>query len=712
MPNASVIDTIVLSGHNHIDALLDKGPDWNYQNPGGNVITYTFSVASGNEPGESGQLAFSAAQQQHTRAAMAYVSSITGIVFSETSNGDAANVHFCNTDIQDSTTSGLCSWYGDASVIIKTNELVSYKGTAYIYLDNTQFGAQNSNLTPGGAGYETLLHEIGHMLGLKHPFETMPENTATLPFSEDSSLYTLMSYREEGGPYSSFSAYDIAALNWIYGRDGLGGALGIGSVTGARYLTGSGQADFLTGTAANDTLRGEGGNDTIDGGAGEDTAVFSGASSAYNFSSMADGAFRIQGADGTDILRAVEIFQFSNGAFRRSELADNTAPAAPTLSVPKNGAGYIDGNAPFLSGIAEAGSTVKVFAGVTQLGSAVANNDGFWTLQAGILADGSYSVTATATDQSNNVSVSSAPFSFKVDGLAPVAPTASMSLAAGGNQPQFSGNGEVGTTIYLVDPTNDVLGKTTVDSAGKWNIAAAPMADGAYSLTVQSVDIADNSTAAASKLVFSVASTLNRTGTAGNDVLAGSAGNNALAGLGGLDMAVFSGARANYTVAEFINGHTVTAKTGADGLDSLIGVERIKFADAHVAIDIDGVGGQAYRLYQAAYDRAPDLGGVGFWIAKMDQGVSFAAVASAFLDQPEFISLYGANSSNTTFVTKLYQHVLHRPLDQAGADFWVKGLDNGVSRGEVLRGFSESAENIAQVVGTIGNGFEYTLFTG
>lgn len=712
MPTASDIEQIVLSGHNHIDALLDKGPDWNYQNPGGNVITYTFSIASGNEPGESGQVAFSAQQMANTRIAMAYVSSVTGIVFTETSNGAAANVHFCNTDIQDSSTSGLCSWYGDASIIIATNELVSYKGTAYIYLDNTQFGAQNSNLTPGGAGYETLLHEIGHMLGLKHPFETMPENSNTLSFNEDSSAFTLMSYRDSGGPYSTFSPYDIAALNWIYGRDGLGGALGIGSATGARYLTGSADNEILTGTAANDVLQGMGGDDRIDGGAGEDTAIFSGLSSAYNVSTLSSGAVRVQGADGVDELTSVEIFQFSNGSFRRSELVDTTPPAAPTLSVPKNSAGYIDGNTPFLSGIAEAGATVKVFAGATQLGSAVADVRGFWTMQSIALADGSYSVVASATDGSGNVSPSTAPFAFRIDALAPTVPTASVVLATGGNQPAFSGSGEVGTAIHLVDATNIVLGSTVVGASGAWSITTAPLANASYSVKVQSVDAADNTTNAASSHTFSVNSTLNKVGSAGADQLTGTAGNNALSGLGGIDTALYAGARSNYTVARDTNGYTVNAKSGSDGLDALIGVERIKFADASVAIDINGIGGQAFRLYQAAYDRAPDLAGVGFWMSRMDQGVSFSAVAAAFLDQPEFITLYGANSTNTTFVDKLYQHVLHRPLDQAGADFWVKQLDNGVARGEVLKGFSESNENIAQVVGTIQNGFEYIPFTG
>lgn len=712
MPKASAIDQIVFSGHNHIDALLDKGPDWNYQNPGGNVITYTFSISSGLESGETGQVAFSPSQQANTRAAMAYVSSITGIVFTETNNGAAANVHFCNTDIQDSSTSGLCSWYGDASIVISTNELVSYKGTAYIYLDNKQFGAQNSNLTPGGAGYETLLHEIGHMLGLKHPFETMPENTNTLSFGEDSSMFTLMSYRDFGGPYSTFSPYDIAALNWLYGRDGLGGALGVGSATGARYLTGTAGDENLVGTSANDVLQGLGGNDRMDGGEGEDTAIFSGLSTAYNVSTLSNGAVRVQGADGVDELTSIEIFQFSNGSFRRSELVDTTPPAVPTVSVPKNAAGYIVGNTPFLSGIAEAGSTVKVFAGATQLGSAVADAKGFWTMQSIVLADGSYSVVATATDLSGNVSPSTAPFAFKIDAHAPTVPTATAVLATGGNQPAFSGTGEVGTTIVLLDASKIVLGKTVVGASGAWNITTAPLANASYNVTVQSVDVADNTTSAGNNAVFTVNSALNKVGTAGADQLTGTAGNNALSGLGGIDTAVYAGARSNYTVAADTNGYTVNAKTGSDGFDALIGVERIKFADASVAIDINGIGGQAYRLYQAAYDRAPDLAGVGFWMAKMDQGVSFSAVAAAFLDQPEFISLFGANSTNTTFVDKLYQHVLHRPLDQAGADFWVKQLDNGVARGEVLKGFSESGENVAQLVGTIQNGFEYLPYTG
>ena len=55
-----------------------------------------------------------------------------------------------------------------------------------------------------------------------------------------------------------------------------------------------------------------------------------------------------------------------------------------------------------------------------------------------------------------------------------------------------------------------------------------------------------------------------------------------------------------------------------DGEDTLVSVERLVFSDVTVALDLDGVGGQAYRIYKAAFDREPDSGGLGYWIAQME----------------------------------------------------------------------------------------------
>ena len=54
---------------------------------------------------------------------------------------------------------------------------------------NAKYG-QDLDWTAGSYNFEALMHEIGHALGLKHPFE----GDMTLPSNLDNRLYTLMSY--------------------------------------------------------------------------------------------------------------------------------------------------------------------------------------------------------------------------------------------------------------------------------------------------------------------------------------------------------------------------------------------------------------------------------------------------------------------------------------------------------------------------------------
>lgn len=709
MPTLSEIENTLYSGLNHIDALLDSGPDWNYLTPFGNTIVYTFSTASGNEVRSgvpvTGQQTFSIAQQAAARSAFAYISQLTGIVFTETTNGDVAQVHLANWDIPSPDTVGLCSWNVSYRSNSSTGELVSYEADAYVYLDNREFAGVNANLAAGGAGYETLLHELGHMLGLKHPHE---DEIRLSPF-QDNTVNTLMSYNDVGGPYSTFSPLDVAALNWIYGGDGLRGALGINSATGARFLTGSSLADNLVGTANNDKLQGGGGNDMINGGLGTDTAVFSGERAAYTFSERTDGSLQSNGPDGSDTLVSIELFQFFDGTFERSQLVDNMAPDAPKPNVAKNGNGFVTGNRPVVFGAAEPNATIKIINGSAQVGTGKVDANGFFSITTTALPNGTYTLTATATDAAGNVSIP-ASFTLKVDATAPTAPTGSVQLS-GSNQATFSGTGEIGTVISLVTASNEVIGKATVDDTGNWSVAPGPLPNASYKISVRSTDAADNFTNAASALSFTINSPLNAVGTANDDILVGNAGNNALSGLGGLDTVRYTGLRDNYTIEHSTNGFTV--RSVADGFDSLLGIERIQFGDSAVALDLEGIGGKAYRLYTAVLARAPDEAGLGFWIDKLDEGIPMLTVADGFLRSDEFKAIYGTNLTNAQYVDKLYQNVLHRQLDQAGFDFWVAAIEqHGVSRAEILTSFSESNENKAQVIGTIEHGIDFQPWLG
>ncbi|MES2183057.1 MAG: FG-GAP-like repeat-containing protein [Pseudomonadota bacterium] len=206
-----------------------------------------------------------------------------------------------------------------------------------------------------------------------------------------------------------------------------------------------------------------------------------------------------------------------------------------------------------------------------------------------------------------------------------------------------------------------------------------------------------------------------RTGTAGADTLAGGAANDALTGLGGndtldggagRDTAVYAGARANFTITHTATGFTVADRTGAEGTDTLANIERLQFADGKVALDVDGNGGIAYRLYQAAFDRTPDLAGLGYQMKNLDNGVGLYDVAQGFVTSPEFAAKYGA-LDNSAFVTRLYNNVLHRAPDALGLAYHVGNLATGATRAEVLAAFSESPENKAALLGVVQNGMDY-----
>lgn len=179
----------------------------------------------------------------------------------------------------------------------------------------------------------------------------------------------------------------------------------------------------------------------------------------------------------------------------------------------------------------------------------------------------------------------------------------------------------------------------------------------------------------------------------------------------GLDYARFNGAVGEYRASVSTAGVAVMDNVAnRDGIQILANIERASFVDVNMAFDT-GAGqnaGEAYRLYRAALDRAPDLPGLGGWIKVLDSGGLLTTVASGFLGSQEFMNKYGGpNPSNEDLVTLLYQNVLHRAPDPAGLAGWLKNLEGGQSRESVLIGFSESTENMFQTAELVANGIQY-----
>ena len=228
----------ILSGDPSIDALVyerDGMPNWNWlvavsDNP--RPIYFTFDLQGQDDlayragDAKVSWTAFNATQQQHTRTALDYIDQLTGLEHTEAQTTDSIDLIFAYTDFFDPNYSGVA--YGEYTYLTDsiTASVSDLELTQSVYLD-TSPRHQNQDLTPGDLGYETLLHELGHVLGLVHPHEG-----EELDESLDNTSHTLMSYQASGGPYSTYQSLDLAALEWLYGADGMGGA-GYGVYTNA-----------------------------------------------------------------------------------------------------------------------------------------------------------------------------------------------------------------------------------------------------------------------------------------------------------------------------------------------------------------------------------------------------------------------------------------------------------------------------------------------
>lgn len=277
-----------------------------------------------------------------------------------------------------------------------------------------------------------------------------------------------------------------------------------------------------------------------------------------------------------------------------------------------------------------------------------------------------------------------------------------------------------GTDVYAYSDVNgrvlqtiiDDGGLDTIDASGATLGAKIDLTPGAFS----SIGKADNGNLADRNVAIAFGSTIEKAiGTAFDDIITGNAarntftggrGNDTINGGDGLDISMYSGARGSYTLS--VNGGqiTVTDKTATDGIDTLTAVERLKFTDGMLAFDFDGVAGQTYRLYQAAFKRTPDTVGLSHNVNLMDNGtVDIKGMSAAFIASAEFQQRYGASLSDADFIRLLYNNVLGRDPDAAGAAGWATRLADGSwDRPGVLFGFSESGENKALVQSAIANG--------
>ena len=311
--------------------------------------------------------------------AMGLISSVANVRYVEVSRPSDAHVRIGSFDI-----AGNIAGYANSPVIDPGN------------LASLAIGEVMLDVYTGVDSLAVILHELGHTLGLKHPFE----GSHNLPDAEDRHANTVMSYDWSTDPHN-LMIFDVIALQSIYGPaklrrgdntyvlgqnkviwDGGGhdridasaaaqgvtlslddgnwsqigtktasflskGQIYIGDFTfiedavGSRYsdrLSGNKGANDLKGGAGNDVLMGREGQDDLWGGAGEDRFVF-GRATHSGLSAARDRIFGFTDGDRVD-LSALDLVYRATRSFTgtgHEVRVDGSSSGALTLSADLDG---------------------------------------------------------------------------------------------------------------------------------------------------------------------------------------------------------------------------------------------------------------------------------------------------------------------------------------------------------------------------------------
>ncbi len=307
----------------------------------GTGITVTYSFAeTANKESSNGFTEFSVRQKADIRSALDVYAKFTNLNFVEVAdNPQTTDLTFYYYDFTGSEKESAAGYaYYGGNVYLNTNN--------YTTQGDDCFSPDNKGYRGGISmprGFTTVLHEVGHSIGFKHPFES-PSLQEAGAGAEDNEDYTVMTYtppKDYNDP-QKIGFFDIAAAQYLYGvnpeynsgndtytisdkyiSDGAGidtidasaanagvyinlaagswlyegekaslisadNQAFIGYWTVIENSIGSSYADTISGNDVANSLNGGDGSDTLTGGAGNDTFTFNTAVNGTSIDTIID----------------------------------------------------------------------------------------------------------------------------------------------------------------------------------------------------------------------------------------------------------------------------------------------------------------------------------------------------------------------------------------------------------------------------------------